>query len=130
MVSEKGVDTMKVEVSVIAQELAKIFKEKSLSRYAVSKLTGIPDSTLQNMFKKGSTPNLETLEMICNGLDMSVADFFRNSEAFEELTEDQIEVMEFYDQMDDRSRQLMLAYARGMMSDFQKKTEVGNCKQE
>ena len=39
---------MKDEKTDIAKELSRICKEKGISRYSLSKRTGIPDSTLQN----------------------------------------------------------------------------------
>lgn len=112
---------MKAVVSDIAKEISRICKEKHISRYALAKRSGIPDSTVRNMYQKGSTPNFDTLELICKGMDMTVAEFFQESEAFEYYTEDQRELMELYDQMDDRNRQLMLAYAKGIMADFEKR---------
>ena len=110
--------TMSIEISDIAKEIDRLCKEKGISRYALAKKAGIPDSTVRNMFQKGSKPNFDTLELICKGLDMTVAEFFSQSELFENFTKDQTEMMDLYDRMDEKSRQLVLAYAKGIMADY------------
>lgn len=110
-------DTMEVVVSDITKEIARICKEKKISRYALAKRAGIPDSTVRNMYQKGSTPNFSTLELICSGMGMTVSEFFAQSEVFPYFTEDQMELMEIYSQLDDKNRQFLLTFARGIMAD-------------
>ena len=78
---------MKNEKTDIAKELSRICKEKGISRYSLSKRTGIPDSTLQN-YENGTTPNFSTLEIICEAMGTTIADFFRDG-CFDYFTEDQ-----------------------------------------
>ena len=89
--SEEGLQIMKDEKTDIAKELSRICKEKGISRYSLSKRTGIPDSTLQN-YENGTTPNFSTLEIICEALGTTIAGFFQG-DCFSYFTEDQEELM-------------------------------------
>ena len=110
---------MKDEKTDIAKELSRICKEKGISRYSLSKRTGIPDSTLQN-YENGTTPNFSTLEIICEALGTTIAGFFQ-SDCFSYFTEDQEELMpwnEATQKMGPDDRQRLLAFADGLASDL------------
>ena len=99
---------MKDEKTDIAKELSRICKEKGISRYSLSKRTGIPDSTLQNF---------STLEIICEALGTTIAGFFQ-SDCFSYFTEDQEELMSLFEKMGPDDRQRLLAFADGLASDL------------
>ncbi|MCI5858405.1 MAG: helix-turn-helix domain-containing protein [Blautia sp.] len=107
---------MKNEKTDIAKELSRICKEKGISRYSLSKRTGIPDSTLQN-YENGTTPNFSTLEIICEAMGTTIADFFRDG-CFDYFTEDQEELMHLFEQMTPEQQQRLLAFAAGLGSDL------------
>ena len=114
--SEKGLQIMKNEKTDIAKELSRICKEKGISRYSLSKRTGIPDSTLQN-YENGTTPNFSTLEIICEALGTTIAGFFQG-DCFSYFTEDQEELMSLFEKMGPDDRQRLLAFADGLASDL------------
>ena len=107
---------MKDEKTDIAKELSRICKEKGISRYSLSKRTGIPDSTLQN-YENVTTPNFSTLEIICEALGTTIAGFFQ-SDCFSYFTEDQEELMSLFEKMGPDDRQRLLAFADGLASDL------------
>lgn len=107
---------MKDEKTDIAKELSRICKEKGISRYSLSKRTGIPDSTLQN-YENGTTPNFSTLEIICEALGTTIAGFFQ-SDCFSYFTEDQEELMSLFEKMGPDDRQRLLAFADGLAFDL------------
>ena len=107
---------MNNEKSAIAQEIARICKEKGISRYSLSRRTGIPDSTLQN-YETGTTPNFSTLEIICEALGTTIAGFFQG-DCFPYFTDDQEELMSLFEQMNLEQQQRLLAFANGLGSDL------------
>ena len=96
---------MKDEKTDIAKELSRICKEKGISRYSLSKRTGIPDSTLQN-YENGTTPNFSTLEIICEALGTTIAGFFQG------------DCFSYFEKMGPDDRQRLLAFADGLASDL------------
>ena len=54
-----------------------LLKEKNLPMHRLSTYSGIAPSTLKNIiYSKSSSPGVETLYKICNGLDMTLSEFF------------------------------------------------------
>lgn len=44
--------------------------------YRVAKEANIPWSTVRNMFKRNTEPSIATLECICQGMGMTLSEFF------------------------------------------------------
>lgn len=116
---------MSAELSILAREIDKLCKKKKISRYALAKFSGMPDSSIRNMYQKGTNPGFDSLDRMCRGMDMTVADFFHESDAFEDYTADQKELMEIFKRMDENGQQLLLAYAEGIMADNKKRKRGG-----
>ena len=51
----------------IANRIKELCDRKQMTMYALSKKTGISQSSLSNLMKRGSTPTFYTLERICDG---------------------------------------------------------------
>ncbi len=63
-------DLVKVRIKLL-------LKEKNLPMHRLSTYSGIAPSTLKNIiYSKCSSPGIDTLYKICNGLDMTLAEFF------------------------------------------------------
>ncbi|MBR0303114.1 MAG: helix-turn-helix transcriptional regulator, partial [Clostridia bacterium] len=54
--------------------------------------SGVPEATLTNIFYRGTTPTIATLEQICSTLDITLAEFF----ADDKIVEMTPELKEFY----------------------------------
>ena len=50
--------------------------KKQMTMYALSKKTGISQSSLSNLMKGVSTPTFYTLDRICDGLEITLPQFF------------------------------------------------------
>ena len=61
--------------------------ERGWSVYRLSVESDLPQSTLINMFNRETQPSIATLEAICKGFDITLAEFFAEAE------EEQSEVM-------------------------------------
>ncbi|MEG0277389.1 MAG: helix-turn-helix transcriptional regulator [Coprobacillus sp.] len=58
------------------------------SEYKLSKISGIPQSTINSMFKCHNNPSLYTLEILCRAFHISLSDFFQevdNQNLFDNL---------------------------------------------
>ncbi len=54
--------------------LAKVLKEKKISKYRFAQLIKVPSSNVARYFKAGYDPRLSTIEKWANALDVSVKD--------------------------------------------------------
>ena len=57
-----------------------------MSVYRLAELSGVNQSTLANTFSRGTVPSIRHLEMICDALGCTLAQFFTVDETFMELT--------------------------------------------
>lgn len=57
--------------------------------YRVAKEANIPWSTVRNMFKRNTEPSIATLECICQGMGMTLSEFFNEGGASNGLSPQQ-----------------------------------------
>ena len=57
--------------------LKQIMQQKNITEYRLAKDSGLSQSTISNIFVRNSTPSIPTLEAICNGLGISLSQFFQ-----------------------------------------------------
>lgn len=67
---------------LIAVKIKELMKEKNISIYKLESLTGVYTSTIsQFLTRKTKTIRIENLLYICEGLEITLSDFFAESEA-------------------------------------------------
>ena len=59
------------------RRLSELMKERNLSLYRVSQLSGVPNSTLKNTELRNGQLTVDTIERICNGLKIPMYHFFQ-----------------------------------------------------
>ncbi len=65
----------------IANRIKTLCSEKNITVNHLAVISGIPRSTIKNMFYgKSNNPGIITLKKICDGLDICLADFFNTPE--------------------------------------------------
>ena len=85
-----------------------------MTMYVLSQKTGISQSSLSNIMNRGSIPTFLTLSRICDGLGMTLAQFFAEGEDRPDLTLEQGRVLEVWDALSDREKEAVEIYVRGM----------------
>ena len=60
----------------VLKRINKLRLERKWSIYRLSVESGIPQSTLTNMFNRETLPTITTLEMICNAFGITMSEFF------------------------------------------------------
>lgn len=68
--------------------IKQLMGEKGWTEYRLAKESGLSQSTIANLFSRNTVPSISTLEMICQGLGITLAQFFADNE-FVELNESQ-----------------------------------------
>ncbi|HKM23579.1 MAG TPA: helix-turn-helix transcriptional regulator [Erysipelothrix sp.] len=63
-------------MNAVLETLRFVMKSKGISEYKLAKLSSVSQSTINSFFNKNNIPSVPTLELICKGLDISVAQFF------------------------------------------------------
>ena len=67
--------------------LRQLLDERNWTEYRLAKASGLSDSTIKNIYKRNTQPTIDTLEAICRGFGITLAQFFADGEMVE-LTPD------------------------------------------
>lgn len=78
---------MKTLNEVVVERLFKYMRERDLTQYKLSQLSGVPFPTIKSIFQKRTRGiTLKTIILICNGLNISASEFLNDgSFSFENL---------------------------------------------
>ncbi len=60
----------------VIRRVQELCKERNMSLYKLAKLSNIPNTTLTNMVAQNKMPTIPTIERICHGFDITLAQFF------------------------------------------------------
>ena len=71
--------------------IKELMEERGWSEYRLAIVSGLSQSTVANIFNRNTTPSVATLESICNGFGITLAQFFAEGDLVE-LTEEQKEM--------------------------------------
>ena len=75
----------------IAKRLLELMEQKNLTLNGLARISAVPPSTLKNIiYGKSNNPGVVTLKLLCDGMEISIIDFF-NSPIFEELGYEEID---------------------------------------
>ena len=103
-----------IDEKYIINRIRRLCEKKNMTMYALSKRSGISQSSLSNLMKRGSIPSFFTLDKICDGLGITLAQFFSNDQEIPDITEEQKKVLQVWDSLTDRQKQAVEIYVRGM----------------
>lgn len=65
------------------ERLRRLRDQRGWSNYRLARECGLNESTLANIFKRDTMPTIPTLEAICKGFGISMAQFFAEDEMIE-----------------------------------------------
>ena len=72
----------------VKKRLMKLLYEKKISIHRLALESGVPPSTIKNvLYGKSMNPGIVTIKMLCDGLGITLCEFF-SSEEFENLDEE------------------------------------------
>lgn len=98
----------------ITNRIRELCDKKQMSMYALSNKTGISQSSLSNLMKRGSTRTFYTLDKICDGLGITLSQFFSGDMEKLELSSEQKRVLETWESLSDKEKAAVEIYVRGM----------------
>ena len=99
----------------IVERIERIRTAKNISRYRLALTSGLTQSTISNLLNRQNTPSIHTLEKICAGLDMTLAQFFSYDDEYPNLSPEQKNLLDIWASLSEHKRELALAYLSGLM---------------
>lgn len=97
----------------IIERIEYFCKKKALTRYRLAQKSGIAQSSLSTLLNRKSVPSIPTLEKICNGLDITLAQFFAGDD-IPDLTDQEKELIAAWSNLNENQRALVMAYIQGL----------------
>lgn len=73
--------------------LQQLLCERGWTEYKLSKMCGLSQSTIGNIFRRNTVPSIATLEDICDGFGITLSQFFADKDMVE-LTPDMKELFD------------------------------------
>ena len=105
-------------ITFIPQRIEDLKQKKRITAYALAAKAGINQSALSNIQKKGTLPTLETLQKICNGLGVTMSQFFADEYDRPVLTEYQIRFLNNLDSIPESGREKVDLYLQGLVDAY------------
>lgn len=98
----------------ILMRIEELCREKNISKYRLARDTNIPYTTIMNSFRNDTMPTISTLERICDGIGITMAQFFAESEEFPDLNEEQKYILSIWGHIPKAKQDRAIAYLEGM----------------
>lgn len=99
----------------IADNIIALCKKRDMSKYRLSQLTGISQSSIGKIIAKESLPTMPTVEKICDALGVTMAQFFAGMDVPVSLSESQQEVLNIWNNLDEKEQNVVIQMLRGLL---------------
>ena len=103
----------------IADKITSLCEKRDISKYRLSQLSGISQSSLGRIMAQENLPSLITLEKICTALGVTLSQFFQEGNS-ENLTEEQKEVLGIWNDLSTNEQETVMS----MHVDFRSRRTV------
>lgn len=73
----------------VLEKITSLREERGWTTYRLSKLSGIPQSTISTWYRKNLMPPIDKLEIICQTFGITLAEFFDDTNVFISMAEEE-----------------------------------------
>lgn len=88
------------------ERIRQLIDEKGWTDYRLAKESKLSQSTIANLFKRNTVLGIPTLEAICEGFGINLAQFFSNGNVVE-LTDEQMDLFNRWVSLNSEQKQLL-----------------------
>lgn len=78
----------------IADRISELCSKRQMTRYRLSQITEIEQSSVSNLMTHKSLPNIITLSRICDGFGITLSQFFQERDEMPDLSVEQRRVLD------------------------------------
>ena len=97
----------------ILNKIDRLRTERNWSIYKLAEEAGLTQSTVANMFARGTLPSIKTLEALCSALGISLSEFFAedNSSNLEDTM-----IINAYNKLSQRDKRIIKSLLKAMLN--------------
>lgn len=88
----------------ILKKIDELRKERGMSYYMLALEAGLTQSTILNMFSRGTQPSIKTLTAICTAFGMTLSEFFAEDEKTYGLNGSEKELIQMYRELSEKDK--------------------------
>ena len=88
----------------VLEKVKKLQEERGWSTYKLAYEADLTQSTLSNMFARGTCPTVATLEKICEAFGISLAEFFESDNRKAHVSKEELELLNKYRALTDKEK--------------------------
>lgn len=92
----------------IIDKIKLLTQEKGWTIYQLSNEAEIGQSTLTNMFTRGTLPSISTLKKLCDAFDITLSQFFQDEEENSELTIQEKQLLKLFRKLTKEKQELLI----------------------
>lgn len=94
--------------------ILELLKKHDWSEYQLRVASDLSQSTISNIFARGTVPTVATLEKICVGFGITLSQFFAGDEEAVPLTQEQRDLLEKWGALTPRQKKTLLDLIENM----------------
>ena len=92
----------------ILKRIKQLQNERCWTNYQLSVETGLPQSTINNMFSRNTLPSMTSLIAICKAFEMSLSQFFSEEDYNVILAEDEQSLIFMYRKLNKKNKNIVI----------------------
>ena len=89
----------------VLEKIKKLQAERKWSTYKLASESGVTQSTLSNMFTRGTCPTIETLELICKAFRITLSQFFEGEGDKPHVSREESELINKFRALSDKEKE-------------------------
>ena len=113
-----------MEKYYVLDRIEQLLKEKHMSHYELAKRSGLHQSSISVIFRRRSIPSVFTLDKICEGMGMTLAEFFSEGEGRANLTESQRNLLETIESFSEEDQKRVMRMFQFIEANYEKKKDA------
>lgn len=98
----------------VTERIEHLRKVRGISRYRLAQRSGLSQSYISTLFNRPTTPSIQTLQKICDGLDITLAQFFSYEDEYPNISTEQKKLLTLWNSLSDHKREIAIAYLTGL----------------
>ena len=99
----------------VLEKVKKLQEDRGWSTYKLAYEAGLTQSTLSNMFARGTCPTVDTLEKLCDAFGISLAEFFESDEKKAHVSSDEVELLNKYRALTDKEKDAVKSMIKALL---------------